>query len=288
VTVLKSEAERSHALHEIASQVQEAKTQALVISVLRNMSRIGTQIMARTSMQEQLLEQFTRRLDYRRFGRVLQHWRTRTVSRRQKSQDIVEPPQTVIRPAYLNTPSTRQRFFERSTTPHLAQSVVSPFSTPLPARLRPQAAPATISRYPMATQTPVRQESSVIRSSGPRTAPVPRNVTFASPARKFPLRTIFSGSTTPSTRSRIVEFPDVVPLQTKTEDRADEAMEEVDSGQTLAEEQESLDGLEEEEEEEEELQEQGEQSEELEARLRAFQEMRGKRAFQALFARTGS
>jgi hypothetical protein len=91
-------------------------------------------------------------------------------------------------------------------------------------------------------------------------------------------------------------FPDVIPPAAEEETRANEALEEVDSGQTLAEERESLNDL-------DELDEMGDveadedgvgegevttHEADLEHRLRAFQDRKGKMAFQALFRRMAS
>jgi hypothetical protein len=209
---LKQRAERRRRLEESAHQFWLSRTQLVALTVLRSMSRIGTQAMARKLM----VEQFTKRVENRRSSSIIQHWRSRTI---QKKSGGDFPSSTTHfederhRPGYLNTPSTRQRILAHAT-PHISSYSTAPLlSTPVPlTRQLLPLAPSTAFRDTSGAHTPSRQMTSGF-GSGSYTAPTKRTVTFSSTARQLTLRPV--SAQTPSQQAsgfaREMEFPDITP-----------------------------------------------------------------------------
>lgn len=208
ITTLKEKAGRCRSLDDSATQFRHSRTQLSILSALKTMTRLGTQAMARKLMEEQ----FARRLETRRSTAILQHWRSKAARKRTGEPDeqpFMDDPDFTRPPAYLNTPSTRQRILGQ-TTPHTSRTIQQDIlSTPVPApRQRPLAMQSfTASRNPPTLSTPVRQLRSAFKNAS-FTAPTARSVAFAATARQFPFRSA-NVSHMPDLSSRPLDFPDI-------------------------------------------------------------------------------
>jgi Sfi1 spindle body protein len=208
---LKRRAQRRYDLEESAQQFWTSRTQLVALDVLRSMSRIGTQAMARNLM----VEQFAKRVEDRRMITIIQHWLSRSI---QKRSGLDLPASTTMieeerqRPGYLNTPSTRQRILAHAT-PHASYLAAPLLSTPITTtRQFLPVAPHTTFRNTFGTQTPSKQMNPTFRS-GSYTAPARRAVTFASTARKLSLRPLVAQNASQMVHglAQEVEFPDITP-----------------------------------------------------------------------------